>query len=157
MGSRRTSSSPPDGRAGVAPARLIFADRVEPSLYRGRLALADLFLDTFPYNAGTTASDALRVGLPVLTVSGESFISRMAGSLVTAVGLGRFVTASLDDYVEAAVRVALLERDELKHVSAALPDRWRATLGDTPAFCRALEDRLCDLARRNEGAAAVAA
>ncbi len=144
------------GRAGVAPARLLFADRVEPSLYRGRLALADLFLDTFPYNAGTTASDALRVGLPVLTLSGETFISRMAGSLLTAVGLARFVTASLDDYVEAAVRIALLERDELKRVSAALPERWRATLGDTRAFCRALEDRLRALARQGEGSAAAA-
>ena len=75
--------------SGLDPERLFFAARSEPEVYRARLGLADLFLDTFPYNAGTTASDALRVGLPIVTRSGRSFVSRMAGSLLRTIGAGR--------------------------------------------------------------------
>ena len=89
--------------AGLDADRLVFAARNHPEVYRARLALADLFLDTFPYNAGTTASDALRVGLPIVTIAGRSFISRMAGSLLHAVGLDEGVVGSLDAYVDLAV------------------------------------------------------
>ncbi|MBL8325146.1 MAG: acetylglucosamine transferase, partial [Rubrivivax sp.] len=73
--------------AGIAPERLVFAPRVSPAEYLSRFTLADLVLDTFPFNAGTTASDALWMGVPILTLSGRTYISRMAGSLLTAVGL----------------------------------------------------------------------
>ena len=84
---------------GVARERLIFA----PPDYLARFRCADLMLDTFPFNAGTTASDALWVGLPILTRSGRSYISRMAGSLLHAVGLPDLVTDSLAAYEKLAV------------------------------------------------------
>lgn len=74
-------------RRGVAPERLVFAPPLPREAHLSRLALADLALDTHPYNSGTTASDALRMGVPVLTWPGESFVSRMAASLLHAAGL----------------------------------------------------------------------
>jgi predicted O-linked N-acetylglucosamine transferase (SPINDLY family) len=71
-----------------------------------RIQLADLFLDTFPYNAHTTASDALRVGLPILTLMGESFASRVAASLLNAVGLSKLITKNRRDYESLAVELA---------------------------------------------------
>jgi predicted O-linked N-acetylglucosamine transferase (SPINDLY family) len=88
---------------GVARERLIFAPRVAPPQYLARFACADLVLDTFPFNAGTTASDALWMGTPILTRSGRSYISRMAGSLLHAVGLPDLVTDSLPAYEKLAV------------------------------------------------------
>ena len=89
----------------MAPDRLIFAARVDPGRYRARLALADLFLDTTPYNAGTIASDALRMGLPLLTLQGRAFAARMASSLLTAIGLTDCITTTLPDYVAKAVQI----------------------------------------------------
>ncbi|NBQ88364.1 MAG: tetratricopeptide repeat protein, partial [Betaproteobacteria bacterium] len=83
---------------GVDPARLIFAPRVETQRHLERLVLADLFLDTFPYNAHTTASEALWMGLPLLTLRGRSFASRVASSLLHAVELPQLVTTTLEDY-----------------------------------------------------------
>ena len=88
---------------GVAPERLIFAPRVSPAEYLARFALADLMLDTFPFNAGTTASDALWMGTPIVTRAGRTYISRMAGSLLNAVGLPDLVTESLPDYERLAI------------------------------------------------------
>jgi predicted O-linked N-acetylglucosamine transferase (SPINDLY family) len=88
---------------GVARDRLLFAPRVAPPEYLARFQCADLVLDTFPYNAGTTASDALWMGTPILTLSGRSYISRMAGSLLTAVGLPELATTSLAEYERLAV------------------------------------------------------
>jgi predicted O-linked N-acetylglucosamine transferase (SPINDLY family) len=128
--------------AGVAPERLIYATRVEPSQYRGRLALADLFLDTYPYNAGTTASDALRVGLPLITVAGRSFTARMAGSLLTAMGLPDLVLADHRAYIELAVELAT-DPDRYRGVkSRVTPQRWAETIGDCAGFCRHLEAAL---------------
>lgn len=90
---------------GIAPERLVFAPRVAPPEYLARFALADLVLDTFPYNAGTTASDALWMGTPILTLSGRSYISRMAGSLLGAVGLPELITETLADYERLAVAI----------------------------------------------------
>ena len=88
---------------GVARARLIFAPRVAPPEYLARFQCADLVLDTFPFNAGTTASDALWMGTPIVTLSGRTYISRMAGSLRTAVGLPELATTTLADYEQLAV------------------------------------------------------
>jgi predicted O-linked N-acetylglucosamine transferase (SPINDLY family) len=125
--------------AGLAPERLIFAPRVDPLRYRARLALADLFLDTTPYNAGTVASDALRAGLPLLTVAGRAFAARMAASLLTAVGLTDCVAGDLAEYVERAVAIA---RDPDRHADLKrylAGDAWARTLGDSVAFTRKLE------------------
>jgi predicted O-linked N-acetylglucosamine transferase (SPINDLY family) len=90
---------------GVAAERLVFAPRAQPTDYLARFQLADLFLDTFPYNAGTTASDCLWMGTPILTRSGKTYISRMAGSLLTAVGLPDLITTTMEDYERLAVQI----------------------------------------------------
>lgn len=92
---------------GVGPERLVFAPRTGYAEYLARYTRADLFLDTLPFNGGTTASDALWAGLPVLTCSGEAFAARMAGSLLHAVGLPELVTHNLDDYEALALNLAL--------------------------------------------------
>jgi predicted O-linked N-acetylglucosamine transferase (SPINDLY family) len=91
---------------GVKAERLVFAPRLPMAQHLARHALADLFLDTLPYNAHTTASDALWMGLPVLTCVGESFASRVAGSLLQAADLPELVTENLIDYEEKALMLA---------------------------------------------------
>jgi predicted O-linked N-acetylglucosamine transferase (SPINDLY family) len=93
-------------RRGVAAERLIFAPRKPLAEHLARHRLADLFLDTFPINAHTTASDALWAGCPVLTMAGETFASRVAASLLRALGLPELITRSLTDYQDAALRLA---------------------------------------------------
>jgi predicted O-linked N-acetylglucosamine transferase (SPINDLY family) len=88
------------------PERLVFARHAPIPEYLARLAAADLFLDTFPYNAGATANDALWAGLPVLTCAGNSYVGRMAGSLLHAVGLPELVTASPAEYEARALELA---------------------------------------------------
>lgn len=127
---------------GVDPSRLIPAARADPARYRARMALADLFLDTAPYNAGTIASDALRMGLPLLTLAGEPFAGRMAGSLLNAMGLSELITTGMADYVERAVRHATDPAWHAAIRARVTPEKWHATLGDTPRFARAFEDTL---------------
>ena len=91
---------------GVSENRLIFAKPLPLPEYLARYRIADLFLDTLPYNAGTTASDALRMGLPVLTLMGESFASRMAASLLNAVGLVELITTNQKAYESLAIELA---------------------------------------------------
>jgi protein O-GlcNAc transferase len=125
--------------AGVDAARLVFAARVAPAEHLARHRLADLFLDTLPYNAHTTASDALWAGLPVLTCVGNTFAGRVAGSLLRAVGLPELVTQTLHDYETLAFKLArspaLLAqvRDRLEHNRATVP------LFDLERFRRHLE------------------
>ncbi len=91
---------------GIEPARIVFAPRVPVELHLARQRAADLFLDTLPCNAHTTASDALRVGLPVLTCAGTSFASRVAASLLAAQGLHELITNNLADYEATALELA---------------------------------------------------
>jgi protein O-GlcNAc transferase len=91
---------------GVAPGRLIFAPRLPVAEHLARHALADLCLDTLPVNAHTTASDALWAGLPLVTCAGKSFVARVAGSLLHAVGLAALVTDSLESYERCALALA---------------------------------------------------
>ena len=91
---------------GVDPDKLIFGRRLPMPAYLARYRVADLFLDTLPYNAGTTASDALWAGLPVLTYAGEAFASRMAASLLTAIGLSELIVTGEQDYENLAVELA---------------------------------------------------
>ncbi len=93
-------------KRGVSPQRLIFAPRMNVAEHLARHRQADLFLDILPVNAHTTASDALWAGLPVLTCLGETFVGRVAGSLLRAVGLPELVTGSLDDYESLALKLA---------------------------------------------------
>ena len=124
---------------GVAPERLIFGARMRNADHLARYRLADLFLDTLPYNAHTTASDALWAGVPVVTCAGRAFAGRVAGSLLRAVGLDELITASLADYERLAGRLAL-DPDLLRSLRARLSrERERLPLFDTPRYCRHLE------------------
>lgn len=131
--------------AGIDPARLIFAGRVSPADYMARLALADLFLDTSPYNAGTIASDAIRMGLPLLTLSGELFASRMAGRLLAAIGAGRGIAGDLAMYVETAVTLATDPQAHAGYKSLFTVARWTETIGDIAGFTAAFEVTLLRL------------
>jgi len=91
---------------GINKNRLVFASFVPVEEHLKRIQLADLFLDTLPYNAHTTGSDALRVGLPILTLMGESFASRVAASLLNAVGLPELITTNQNAYESLAIELA---------------------------------------------------
>jgi protein O-GlcNAc transferase len=124
---------------GIDPARLVFAGRLPPEDHLARHRVADLFLDTLPYNAHTTASDALWAGLPVVTQLGEAFAGRVAASLLNAIGLPELVTHSIEDYEALALRLAkdssLLEgyRNQLAK------NRLTHPLFDTDRFRRHME------------------
>jgi predicted O-linked N-acetylglucosamine transferase (SPINDLY family) len=90
---------------GVGPERLVFAPRLPPADHLGRHRLADLFLDTFPYNAHTTGSDALWAGLPLLTIGGATFPGRVAASLLQALGLSELIAPSPAEYEARALQL----------------------------------------------------
>lgn len=124
---------------GVAADRLIFASPTSPATYMARFALADIFLDTYPYNSGTTASDALRMGLPMVTLSGKTFSSRMAGSLLRTMGAEEGIATSYEEYVERGIRFGTDPQAFAAFRDKLAGDAWRRTLGDTPNFVRELE------------------
>ncbi|WP_097068928.1 O-linked N-acetylglucosamine transferase, SPINDLY family protein [Rhodobacter maris] len=130
--------------AGLAPERLIFAGRTDPARYRARLGLADLFLDTTPYNAGTIASDALRMGLPLVTTLGRAFVARMGASLLTAVGLDDCVAADLPQYEELAVAIALSPERHGRLRAHLAGGAWERTLGDSRDFVNRFEAALLE-------------
>jgi predicted O-linked N-acetylglucosamine transferase (SPINDLY family) len=132
---------------GVAPERLIFAQKLANPYHLARYSLADLFLDTTPYGAHTTASDALWCGVPVLTASGRSFASRVCGSLVRAAGVPELVCQSPQELVERAVafgrdRATLLPLRERLQAT-----RDSCTLFDTPMLVRKLEGLYAEMWR----------
>lgn len=137
--------------AGIDPDRLVFAQRVprvEDHLARYRVA--DLFLDTHPYNAHSTAADALLAGLPVLTCSGQSFPSRVAGSLLQAAGLPELVTHTVADYEQLALALAR-DPDRLAALKARLMERQRdSALFDVDAFTRHLETAYLAMWRQSQ-------
>lgn len=126
-------------RQGMDAGRLVFAGRVAPDVYLARYGVADLFLDTYPFNAGTTANDALWMGLPVLTLTGRTFASRMAGALLMAAGLPELIAYSPADYVQKAVALtgSIDERQRLRTHLREVRDH--GALFDTPRFVRNLE------------------
>lgn len=124
---------------GVAPERLVFGGRLPAPEYLARYRTADLFLDTSPYNAGTTASDALWAGLPVLTRIGEAFADRVGASLLRAVGLPELIAATQQGYEQLAAELAGDPR-RLTDIRARLARNLRAApLFDTAASTRHLE------------------
>ncbi|HYK78678.1 MAG TPA: tetratricopeptide repeat protein, partial [Micropepsaceae bacterium] len=126
-------------RRGVAPERIIFAGRADLPAHLARLKLADLVLDTLPYGAHTTASDALWVGVPVLTCIGHTFAGRVAASLLTAIDLPELITTSLEQY-EALARNLAKDGPELTRLKAKLVrNRDTSTLFDTARITRELE------------------
>ena len=124
---------------GVDSARLVFGGRIPTEEYLARYRVCDLFLDTFPYNAGTTASDALWVGLPVLTLMGQSFASRMAASLLNAIGLPELITDTQEEYEALAIELGLNPKKLADAKLKLASNRLTTPLFDTPLFTRYLE------------------
>jgi protein O-GlcNAc transferase len=135
-------------RRGIMASRLVFAPRRPLPAHLARHRAADLFLDTFPYTAHTTASDALWAGLPLVTLQGETFASRVGASLLHAAGLPELVTDSVADYEAMARRLAATPgqlshlRDRLGRQNKALP------LFDTDRFRRHIEQAYVSMHER---------
>ncbi|RTL50300.1 MAG: glycosyltransferase family 41 protein [Bradyrhizobiaceae bacterium] len=124
---------------GVPADRLVFAPRVSTADHLARHVFADIFLDTLYYNAHTTASDALWAGLPVITYEGQTFASRVASSLLRAVGLPELITTSVEDYEALALKLAQ-DPVLLASIKAKLAEnRLTAPLFDTAQYTRHLE------------------
>ena len=133
---------------GVDASRLVFAQRMPLEEHLARHRAADLFLDTLPYNAHTTASDALWAGLPVLTCMGEAFAARVAASLLKAVDLPELITTSQEAFESMAIELALTP-DKLKQIREKLArNRLTTPLFDTVRFARHIEDAYTQMYQR---------
>ncbi len=142
---------------GVDPKRLVFADFWPSDRHLARLRLADLFLDTWPYNAHTTGSDALWAGLPILTCTGATFPSRVGASMLRAVGLPELITHTLEDYEEQGVRLAT-DPAALSSLRGRLnANRATQTLFDTPRYRAHIETAFEHMAARARNGLAPAA
>jgi len=136
-------------RAGIARERLVFAPRVPAaSEHLARYRLADLFLDTLPFNAHATASDALWAGLPILTCQGGTFAGRVASSLLTAAGLPELVAASLEAYEATALELAATPARLAELRARFARHRTTLPLFDTRRYCRHLETAYATMCER---------
>jgi len=134
---------------GVAPERLVFAPRIDNAAHLARHGAADLFLDTVPCNAHTTASDALWAGLPLVTVMGETFAGRVSASLLKAVGLPDLVAQSLAEYESLALRLGS-DPSALGSLRARLAEgRSTQPLFDAAAYTRHLESAFATMWERH--------
>ena len=124
---------------GISPERLAFAARLPLPEHLARLSLADLMLDTFPYTSHTTASDALWVGLPLVTRLGETFAARVAGSLLHAAGLPQLVTTTFDGYFDLALDLATHPMKLAAFKDRLAEERLTCPLFDSARFTRDLE------------------
>jgi predicted O-linked N-acetylglucosamine transferase (SPINDLY family) len=124
---------------GINKDRILFAERLPVEEHLKRIEFIDLFLDTFPYNAHTTASEAIRAGVPILTLKGKSFPSRVASSILTNVGLENLIASNLEDYETKAISLAknYKEIESLKKHLAQ--DKNISKLFDNKAFTKDLE------------------
>ena len=136
---------------GIDPERLIFAERMGAHLHLARQTCADLFLDTFPCAAHTTASDAVFAGLPILALAGETFASRVAASILYAVGLPDLVTKTMPDYIERAIELGR-NPESCKQLSAYLKQTVRLSpLFNTQQTTRELEELYIQALREKQG------
>ncbi|MBU3586762.1 hypothetical protein ICN30_02805 [Polynucleobacter sp. 31A-FELB] len=135
---------------GIDSARLIFTSHLPRSDYLAQYAIADLFLDTYPYNAGTTASDSLWMGVPVITLQGESFSSRVASSLLINLKLAELIHHSIEDYEAQAIELAnnQTKLNGLKNKLAA--NRLTEPLFNTKLFVKHLEQAFSTAHQRYE-------
>ena len=135
-------------KRGIDSNRLVFAERLSMPDHLARQRYADLFIDTLPYNAHTTTSDALWAGLPVLTLIGKSFAGRVAASLLSAIGLPELIATTLEEYENLAIELAINPR-KLNEIKQKLANnRLTTPLFDTPLFTRNLEAaylKMCEL------------
>ena len=126
-------------KQGIDEGRLVFAERMPLSEHLARHRQADLFLDTFPYNAHTTTSDALWTELPVLTLMGQSFASRVAASLLSATDLPELITGTQEEYEALAVELALNPKKLADIKLRLVNNRLTTPLFDTPLFTKNIE------------------
>jgi predicted O-linked N-acetylglucosamine transferase (SPINDLY family) len=130
---------------GIDPNRLVFASRVSVAEHLSRIQLADLFLDTAPYNAHTTCSDALWMGVPVLTQYGKTFPGRVAASLLKAIKLPELITQSTLEYEQLAIKLQK-NPERLDVIKAHLrQNKLKTNLFNTESFISSLEDKYCEL------------
>ena len=135
---------------GVDPKRIVFAQKLPVDEHLNRIPLADLMLDTFPCGAHTTCSDALRMGLPVVTLKGESFASRVAASLLTTVGTPQLVADSLASYEDLAVELAK-NPDNLAEIRASLATNIKSSpLFNPDLFARNIETLYTTMYQRHK-------
>jgi len=136
-------------KRGVNCARLVFGARISRSEYLARYRLIDLFLDTSPYNAGTTASDALWAGLPVLTCIGESFAARVAASILSAIEVPELITTTKAEYEATAIELAT-NPIKLKAIRTKIENnRLTTALFDTPRFSKYIEAAYVEMHARH--------
>jgi predicted O-linked N-acetylglucosamine transferase (SPINDLY family) len=124
---------------GVDPERIVFASTIRYADHFSRLALADVFVDTWPYNAHTTASDALWAGVPVVTLYGDSYASRVAASVLNAVGLAELAVATVEDYRCAILALALEPSLLATYRQHLVTQRQTLPLFDATRYARELE------------------
>jgi predicted O-linked N-acetylglucosamine transferase (SPINDLY family) len=135
---------------GVSAERLIFAKRMPLSEHLARHRCADLFVDTLPYNAQTTASDALWAGLPVLTRVGETFVGRTAASLLNAIHLPELITTTLEDYERLAIELAT-NPEKLARIKRTLAEnRLTTPLFDTKMYTKHIEVAYHEMYQRHQ-------
>jgi predicted O-linked N-acetylglucosamine transferase (SPINDLY family) len=137
-------------KAGINSNRVIFAKRLDSmGDHLARFSLADLFLDTHPYNAHTTAVDSLKAGVPVLTLLGNAFAGRVAGSLLTAIGLPELITNSLEEYERVAIELGA-NQEKLNSLKAKLVENTKKeALFNTPLFVKNLESAYIQMYQRS--------
>ena len=137
------------GKLGIQSSRIIFAKRVDPMAdHLARYKLADLFLDTNPYNAHTTAVDALKAGVPVLTLQGRAFAGRVAASLLSAIGLPELIVSSLEEYEVLAIDLAN-NPQKIKYLkNKLLENQNKEPLFDTKRYVKNIEAAYIQMYRR---------
>ncbi len=124
---------------GIDPGRLVFSGPQPPDQHLARLALADLALDTFPFGAHTTASDALWAGRPVITIIGETFPSRVTASMLNAIGLNELVAGSIEEYRGLVLELGRNSQALLSLRNKLKANRLSSHLFDTKEFAQDLE------------------
>jgi predicted O-linked N-acetylglucosamine transferase (SPINDLY family) len=133
---------------GIDSQRLIFGEKLSADDYLARYRACDLFLDTSPYNAGTTASDALWAGIPVLTLIGQSFAGRVAASLLNAIGLPELVTHTQEEYEALAIELAMNPQKLVAIKLKLANNRLTTALFNTPLFTKNLEAAYSEMYQR---------
>lgn len=135
--------------AGLEESRLVFAPRVGVNEYLAQYQLVDLFVDVFPYTSGTTASDALWAGCPLLALVGNTTVSRMSGSIVKAAELPELLTYSVDEYIERAIHYARHPQELLALKMHLIKDRLNIPLFNTKEFVKHLENAYEQMAHKS--------
>ena len=132
----------------INPNRIIFCERASVEIYHSRFKFIDLFLDTYPYSAHTTASIAIRMGVPIITISGRSFASRVAGSILSTVGLNELITKNSKEYIELALKISK-DENKFKKLKSHLSNSLNTDkLFNSKKFTKDLEDIFINLTNK---------